>query len=158
MRSIYTLLLTLALSSLAAAQSLDCKLAQSPREQAICAGTRLSALDTEIATAYKSLRDELSPQSSALVESDQREWSQWIDLVCPAQGKGTYDLSHCLQDHYAARARDFKKTVHLGTAIIFSRAHFLYKSGGQLQQASVSRVPWLRLRVAPLAPDRSQDR
>ena len=34
-----------------------------------------------------------------------------------------------MQDQYAARARDFKKTVHLGTAIIFSRAHFLYKSG-----------------------------
>jgi hypothetical protein len=37
-----------------------------------------------------------------------------------------------LQDQYAARARDFKQTAHLGTAIIFSRAHFLYQSEDQL--------------------------
>ncbi len=169
MRSIYALLLTLALSPLAVAQSSNCKLAQSPREQAICASPRLTALDAEIATAYKSLREQLSPQNAALVESDQREWSQWIDLVCrdqvarpktpgstaspaptgpprhfgnlgaPGQGPGSLagtdaatSLSHCLQDQYAARARDFKKTAHLGSAIIFSRAHFLYKSEDQL--------------------------
>ena len=166
MRFIYALLLTLALCPFVAAQSFDCKLAQSPREQAVCASTRLSALDAEIATAYTTLREQLSPQGAALLESDQHEWSQWIDLVCrnrpktpgstaspvpteparhfgnlgaPGQGasslpggEGGSNLSHCLQDHYSARARDFKKTAHLGTAIIFSRAHFLYQSEDQL--------------------------
>ena len=144
MRTTHVLLFTFALSPFAGAQSVDCKLAQSPREHAICTGTRLSALDTEIATAYKSLREQLSPQSAALVESDQREWLQWIDLVCPPHSKAPGPqagphaedeaFSHCLQDHYGARARDFKKTTHLGTAIIFSRAHFLYKPAGQLSR------------------------
>lgn len=67
-------LLTLALSSLASAQSFDCKLAHTPREKLICADTRLSALDAEIAANYKALRARLSPASAALVQSDQREW------------------------------------------------------------------------------------
>ena len=83
-----SLLIALLLSPLASAQSFDCKLAQSPREKAVCADTRLSALDSEIAANYKSLRAQLSPASAALVESDQREWLHWIDLVCPANGKG----------------------------------------------------------------------
>jgi uncharacterized protein YecT (DUF1311 family) len=156
----------------AAAQSFDCKLAQSPREHAICDSPRLISLDTSIASDFKSLRAQLSPASAALVESDQREWSQWIDLVCrnqiarskpsgsaatpapaepprhfgslgaPGQSANSlsgaddpFNLSHCLQDQYAARARDFQKTAHIGTAIIFSRAHFLYQSADQLYKS-----------------------
>jgi uncharacterized protein YecT (DUF1311 family) len=154
MRAIHVLLFTLAFTPFAAAQSVDCKLAQSPREHAVCDVPRLSALDTQIAAAYKSLREQLSPQSAALVESDEREWLQWIDLVCPGQGKVAANpgspasphaeeeaFSHCLQDHYAARARDFKKTTHLGTAIIFSRAHFLYKPAGQLSRLPAPEYP-----------------
>ena len=151
MRAIHVFLLTLALTPLAAAQSVDCKLAQSPREHTVCAVPRLSALDAEIDTAYKSLREQLSPQSAALVESDQHEWLQWIDLVCPPHSKAPGSpagphaaedtFSHCLQDQYSARARDFKKTTHLGTAIIFSRAHFLYKPAGQLSRLPSPEYP-----------------
>lgn len=146
MRSTYALLLTLALSPLAAAQSFDCKLAQSAREHAICSVPRLSTLDAEIATAYKSLRDQLSPESVALVESDQNEWLHWIDLICPAQGPGAAgksdtSLPHCLQDQYAARAHDLKQVAHIGTAIIFPRAHFLYKPADQSDQLSIPDYP-----------------
>ena len=146
MRSLPTLLLTLALCASAAAQGSDCKLAQSPREHAVCSVPRLSALDTEIATAYKALRDQLSPQSAALVESDQNEWLHWIDLICPAKSPGVEAksdtiLSHCLQDQYAARAHDLKQVVHIGTAIIFPRAHFLYKPADQSNQLSIPDYP-----------------
>ena len=135
MRSAYALLLTLALTSLAAAQSSDCKLAQSPREHAVCSDRNIAALDAGISATLKSLHDQLSPESSALVDSDQREWLQWVDLVCPEHAKGPLaDQTRCFYNQYTARARDLKKTVHIGTAIIFPRAHFLYRSGNQSNQ------------------------
>lgn len=169
MRSTYALLLTIALSLPTVARGADCKLAHSPREQAICSGPHLSALDNEISASYKSLHDQLSPQSAALLESDQHEWSQWIDLVCsehprppgaPAEpphhfgnlgapgqnpeslpgAEAPNSLSRCLQDQYTARARDFKKSAHIGAAIIFSRAHFLYKSGADLNTTAINNV------------------
>jgi uncharacterized protein YecT (DUF1311 family) len=124
-------LLILALSPIAfSAQSFNCKLAQTPREKAVCADTRLSALDAEIATNYKALRAQLSPESAALVTADQREWLHWIDLVCPPNGKGaSANQTQCLQMQYFTRAHDFGKTAHLGNTVIFPRAHFLYKAG-----------------------------
>src|SRR5579884_1234099 len=105
-----TLALLLAVSSIpVAAQSFNCKLAHTPREQAVCSNTRLKALDSEIAANYKSLRAQLSPKSAALVQSDQREWLHWIDLVCPAHGKGiAEDQTQCLQSEYLIRARDLQ--------------------------------------------------
>ena len=83
MRSIHIPLLTLAFSLFAAAQSFDCKLAKSPREHAVCSDKELAALDSAASAAYKSLRAELSPESAAIVQSDQREWLHWLDVVCP---------------------------------------------------------------------------
>ena len=124
------LLIALLLAPLASAQSFDCKLAQSPREKAVCADTRLSALDAEIAASYKSLRAQLSPESAALVQSDQRDWLRWIDLVCPANGKGAAaNQTRCLQREYFTRAHDLEHIAHLGDAVIFCRSHFLYKPG-----------------------------
>lgn len=60
MRSIHFLLITLAVSRFAAAQSFQCKLAKSPREQAVCSHEKLSALDSAVSAAYKSLRAQLS--------------------------------------------------------------------------------------------------
>lgn len=118
------------LPSLASAQSFDCKLAQSPREKAVCADTRLSALDSQIATNYKALRAQLSPESAALVQSDQREWLHWIDLVCPPNGTGAAaNQTQCLQREYFTRANTLDKITHLGSTIIFPRTHFLYKAG-----------------------------
>ncbi len=126
-----TLTLLLALSAISApAQSLDCKLALTPREKTVCADTRLSALDAEIAANFKNLRAQLSPESAALVLSDQREWLHWIDLVCPVNGKGAAaDQTRCLQNQYFTRAHDFNKTAFLGNTIIFPRTHFLYAPG-----------------------------
>jgi uncharacterized protein YecT (DUF1311 family) len=132
MRPTFVFLLTLAFSSAAVAQSFDCKLAQTPREHAVCSDRNLAALDAGISAALKSLHDQLSPESAALVDSDQREWLQWIDLVCPEHAKGPLaDQTRCFYNQYSARARDLKKTAHIGTAIIFPRAHFLYQSGSQ---------------------------
>src|SRR5215469_5992815 len=130
MSSTYALLLTLALSPLASARAADCKLAQSPREHAVCSDKNLTAFDNQITAGLKSLHDQLSPQSAALVDSDQREWSQWVDLVCPAHAKGALaDQTRCLFTQYSARARDLNQTTHIGAALIYTRAHFLYKPG-----------------------------
>src|SRR6185437_10615591 len=130
MRSIPALLLTLALAPVAPAQSFNCKLAKSPREHAVCADKKLSALDTDVAAAYRSLRAQLSSESSALVQSDQREWLHWLDLVCPMHGKGIADnLNRCLTNDYNNRLRDLKQVVHVGTNVFFPRAQFVYKAG-----------------------------
>ena len=130
MRCTFALLLALSFASLAAAQSFDCKLAQSPREKIVCSDTRLSALDAEIAANYKALRAQLSPESAALVMADQQEWLHWLDLVCPANGKGAAaNQTQCLQNLYFTRAHDFPHTAHIGSSVIFCRSHFLYKPG-----------------------------
>src|SRR5215472_8906023 len=137
MSSTYALLLTLALSPLASAQAVDCKLARSPRDHALCSDKNLIALNTSIAASLQSLHDQLSPQSAALVDADQREWSQWVDLVCPAHAKGPLaDQTRCLFTQYSARARDLNQTTHVGAAVIYTRAHFLYKPGDQPNQPS----------------------
>jgi len=149
-------LLILALSPLAAhSQTLDCTRAQSSREITICSSTRLSALDAELATSYKSLRAQLSPESAALVESDQNEWLHWLDLICPEHGPGSPASSlagvegkgpaedqpgspasslagaeaRCLTNQYFTRVHDLQQVAHLGAAVIFPRAHFLFKPG-----------------------------
>lgn len=125
-------LLLLAFSPLALAQSFDCKLSQTPREKTVCSDTRLSALDAEIAANYKALRAQLSPESAALVMADQAEWLRWIDLVCPANGKGVAaNQTQCLQQQYFTRANDLAqdKITHLGSTVIFVRSHFLFKPG-----------------------------
>lgn len=132
MRRTPVLLLAFALSTSPLAQSFDCKLARTPREQTICADTRLQALDAELAANYKSLRAQLSPESAALVQSDQREWLHWLDLVCPAHGKGIADdQTRCLQNQYFTRVHDLAHITHLGDAVIFPRAHFLYIAAAQ---------------------------
>jgi uncharacterized protein YecT (DUF1311 family) len=115
--------------SIAAAQSFDCKLAQSPREHAVCSDPQLAALDRAVSSAYKSLRAQLSPQSAALVQSDEREWLHWLDLVCPAHGKGIADdIDRCLSNEYANRAGDLKHVEHVGGTLLYPRSHFLYKA------------------------------
>jgi uncharacterized protein YecT (DUF1311 family) len=129
MRSIRILLLALAFSPFASAQTFDCKLAKSPREHAVCSDKELAALDSAVSAAYKSLRAQLSPESAALVQSDQREWLHWLDVVCPAHGKGIAgDMNPCLANEYTNRERDLKQVVHIGDTLLFPRSHFLYKA------------------------------
>lgn len=142
MRSIHILLLTLAFSRFAAAQSFDCKPAKSPREHAVCSDKKLAALDSAVSAAYKSLRAQLSPESAALVQSDQRQWLRWLDAVCPAHGIGVAgDLDRCLVSKYTNRERDLKETIHIGGARIFTRSRFLYTAGSANEERAAGNDP-----------------
>jgi uncharacterized protein YecT (DUF1311 family) len=120
-RLTYALLLTLAVTPLAAAQSFDCKLAQSPREHAICSNMDLSALDSNVAAAYKAARSKLSPTAFALVQSDQRHWLRWLDKVCPPGD----NIADCLTEHYNSRLRQLTRGIITTNGITFyPRAHY----------------------------------
>ena len=142
MSTIYILLLALAFSPFAAAQSFDCKLAKSPREHAVCSDQKLAALDSAVSSAYKSLRAQLSPESAALVQSDQREWLHWLDVVCPARGGGIADnMNRCLSNEYTNRERDLEHVVHVGSMLLFPRSHFLYKAGSSNEERGAGNDP-----------------
>lgn len=135
------LALLLAFSSIpAAAQSFSCKLAQSPREHATCSSPKLSKLDSEVAAAYKNLRAQLSPEGAAAVQSDQREWLRWLDLVCPANGKGpAADLAGCLEAAYNTRKEELRNTKRIDGVLLFTRANFAYapaKPGEEIDSSS----------------------
>lgn len=162
MRSIPTLLLALAFSPFVAAQSFDCKVAKSPREDAVCSDTKLAALDGAVSAAYKSLRAQLSPESAALVQSDQREWLHWLDVVCPAHGKGIAgDMNRCLVNEYTTREHDLKEVVHIGSTLIFPRSHFLYTAGSSNEERVADNDPgfgygslrWPQIDIQPGRPN-----
>lgn len=162
MRSIHILLLALAFSPFAAAQSFDCKLAKSPREHAVCSDKELAALDSAVSAAYKSLRAQLSPESAALVQSDQREWLHWLDVVCPAHGKGIADdMNRCLVNEYTNREHDLKQVAHIGNTLLFPRSHFLYKAGSSNEERVADNDPgfgygtlrWPQIDIQPAQPN-----
>lgn len=162
MRSIRIPLLALAFSRFAAAQSFDCKLAKSPREHAVCSDQKVAAHDTAVSVAYKSLRAQLSPESAALVQSDQREWLRWLDAVCPAHGKGiASDMNRCLANEYSSREHDLKKVVHFGNTLIFMRSHFVYRAGSSNGESGADNDPgfgygslrWPQIDIQPARPN-----
>jgi Protein of unknown function (DUF3298) len=162
MRPIYILLLTLSLSRFASAQSFDCKLAGSPREHAVCSDDKLAAYDSAVSAALRSLRAQLSPESAALVQSDEREWLQWLDVVCPPHGKGIADdMNRCLANKYANREHDLKQVVHLGSTVIFPRSHFVYKAEGSDEERVADNDPgfgygslrWPQIDIQPTRPN-----
>src|SRR5579872_6207018 len=162
MRSIHILLLALAFSPFAGAQSFDCKLAKSPREHAVCSDKELAALDSAVSAAYKSLRAQLSPESAALVQSDQREWLHWLDVVCPAHGKGIADdMNRCLANEYTNREHDLKQVAHIGNTLLFPRSHFLYKAGSSNEERVADNDPgfgygtlrWPQIDIQPAQPN-----
>lgn len=162
MRPTHILLLTFAFSSFAVAQSFDCKLAKSPREQAVCSDKNLAALDDAVSASYKHLRAQLSPESASLVQSDQREWLHWLDVVCPANGEGIADdMSLCLSREYTNRERDLKRSVHIGSMLLFPRSHFLYKTGSSNEERAADNDPgfgygslrWPQIDIQSTRPD-----
>ena len=75
------------------------------------------------------------PESAALVESDQREWLHWLDVVCPTHGNGIADdMNRCLSNEYTNRERDLKQVAHIGNTLLFPRSHFLYKAGSSIEE------------------------
>ncbi|MGA3129169.1 MAG: DUF3298 domain-containing protein [Terracidiphilus sp.] len=162
MRSIHILLLILAFSPFAAAQSFDCKLAKSSREHAFCSDQKLAALDSAVSVAYKSLRAQLSSESAALVQSDQREWLHWLDVVCPAHGKGMADdMNRCLSNEYTNREHDLEQVAHIGSTLLFPRSHFLYKAGSSNEERVADNDPgfgygtlrWSQIDIQPARPN-----
>jgi hypothetical protein len=96
--------------------------------------------------------------------SDQREWLHWVDLVCPANGKGAAaNQTQCLQREYFTRAHDFAqdKITHLGSTIIFPRAHFLYKAGSAPDNPispgfGYGSLRWPQIDIKPDKPNAAQ--
>jgi len=155
------LLLVPTLSSLAVAQSFDCKLARSPREIAICSDEKLAVLDSAVSAAYKSLRAQISPESAALVQADQREWLHWLDVACPANGKGiAEDMNRCLSSEYMNRERELKQHVQIGSMFLFPRSHFLYKADNSNEERVAANDPgfgygvlrWPQIDTPPARP------
>jgi uncharacterized protein YecT (DUF1311 family) len=151
-----------AFSAFAAAQSYDCKLAKSPREHAVCSDKELGAIDSAVSAAYKSLRAQLSPESAALVQSDQREWLHWLDVICPAHGKGIGgDMNRCLANEYTNRERDLKQVAHIGSTSVFPRSHFLYKARTSNEESADDIDPgfgygtlrWPQIDIPPVRPN-----
>lgn len=124
MRSIYALLLTFALSPLAAAQSFDCKLAKSPREQVICSNSSLRELDTTIGKEFSRVHKGVPAAFAPLVLDDQRTWLAHLNASCPNQG-GIGDFESCLEHEYRARIHELQqdKPLDNGHWLITTRAH-----------------------------------
>ncbi len=91
--------LVFALPGLSAAAGMNCSLAKTPAEKAICADPGLYALDAELGTAYGKLRA-AQPQQADALRQTQRDWLRQRDL-CRADAA-------CLRARYEARVGDLQ--------------------------------------------------
>ncbi len=91
--------LVFALPGLSAAAGMNCSLAKTPAEKAICADPGLYALDAELGTAYGKLRA-VQPQQADALRQTQRDWLRQRDL-CRADAA-------CLRARYEARVGDLQ--------------------------------------------------
>jgi len=64
------------------ASALDCSLAKSSIEKAICATSELSDVDATMAKAYATLRSALPGDQQSLLLADQRRWLRDRDVTC----------------------------------------------------------------------------
>lgn len=93
---------------LAHAASFDCSKAQSAVEQAICANTDLSALDTQIAGAYSDSLQYLPENQIPTLRQEQRNWlAQRNHCASP-------DLTACLTQQMNTRSRALLKLALQG--------------------------------------------
>lgn len=110
------------------AASFSCSRASTPQEKAICSDAKLSALDDQVAAAYKTLRAQLSPEGAMKVQADQREWLAWLRLTCldrdpNSQGR---EITSCLQDSYQERLHMLKDGLQrVGGMVFFPRLKVL---------------------------------
>ena len=91
------------------AASFDCTKAVTPQDKAICANRELSMLDEQMASAYRVLLPQLSPNAAGEVRNDQREWLRWIPKACPDyRAQEADEFADCLRDEYTARTSELK--------------------------------------------------
>ncbi|HWW04630.1 lysozyme inhibitor LprI family protein [Collimonas sp.] len=81
----------------AAAASFDCLKAKSEVEKAVCANKELSALDGNLAVAYRDLL--VNDRDATTRREEQREWLQNLTANCQPQDK----FDACLVDQYKKR-------------------------------------------------------
>ena len=130
--------LTFASQALVHAASFDCKLAQTPREKAVCADPKLSAQDSTLAEAYTHRRAQLSPTAAAAVQQDQRDWLHYLDRACPTNGRREHmSLSDCLTAEYSTRLVELKPQPEITTGHrVYTRAHYSLAFGHPDQDSS----------------------
>jgi uncharacterized protein len=127
MRFAVSLLITLSAVASAQTPSFDCSRAQTPREHTLCADPRLADVDARMSTAYHKLEASLSPAGADAVKTDQRQWLQWLDKVCPPAGDQIHDASGCLLEHYNTRLRLLSAApLRIGGLSIYPRAHYVF--------------------------------
>jgi uncharacterized protein len=106
------------------AAALDCKTAASPRDVTVCSNAKLHKLQDAVTAEYDRLQQQLSPESAAAIQSDQREWLAWLDAFC--SGTGRFPSAICLSNEYDGRLEQLGQgTVAGASPTIFTRAHFL---------------------------------
>jgi uncharacterized protein len=104
------------------AASFNCAKASTPQEKAICANPKLSALDGQVAASYAALRNQLSANGAAEVQSDQRAWLVWLRAVCPVQQPKGETLRDCLTAKYNDRLPTLKASLHrIDGMVLFDR-------------------------------------
>ena len=121
------LLTLLAASASAFAAGIDCKLARTPRERAICSSPRLTADDARLSAAYQRLRSQLSPEGAAALTADQRSWLTYLDSACPPHARAERaNLGNCLSEEYSTRLLQLTQVTRLQTGnLAFTRAAFV---------------------------------
>ena len=139
LRTLAPLILFASLAVAASAQTpgFACSAAHTAREKAVCASPKLSCLDNRLAHAYESALHTLSPESAALVRSDQHEWLHFIEQICPAGAPNSNSVEACLEEHYNTRLEQLTDGMpKIGGTQFFTRAHFVFVSSTRPEPAA----------------------
>lgn len=81
--------------SAAPARAIDCALAQTRADKAICADTEARAADELLGLAYNRLREELTAKERSALKQSQTDWIQWRNNSCEEQ-RETAPFIKCL--------------------------------------------------------------
>jgi len=117
----------LVLSPMARAASFDCAKAATQQEKAICGDAKLSALDSEMTTAYTAALEKISERAQKEMRSDQRDWLQWMATVCrTAQLQSATDLIACMSRAYQERTEILQSAaMQKGSVLFYMRSRYV---------------------------------
>ncbi|WP_244435051.1 lysozyme inhibitor LprI family protein [Methylocystis sp. SC2] len=105
--------------SAAPARAIDCALAQTRADKAICADAEARAADDLLGLAYNRLREEFTAKERSALKESQTEWIQWRNNSCEDQ-RETAPFIKCLIE--ATRQRE---TYLAGRATSGSGGHLV---------------------------------